>query len=72
MIMLIKETNIFFQNNYSCQVGDSVIYKNEKKEYCEGKIKNSTREFMHSVYFVEEDELSDDILQKYITVCYQT
>jgi len=26
-----------------------------------------TKEFMHRVYFVEEDELSDDISQKYIT-----
>ena len=62
--------NFFFQNTYSCEKDDSVIYINEKNEYREGKINKLTREFMHSVYFVEEDELSDDILQKYIIVCY--
>ena len=62
--------DIFFQNTYSCKIDDSVIFINEKNEYREGKIDKLTREFMHSVYFVEEDELSDDILQKYIIVCY--
>ena len=62
--------DIFFQNTYSCKIDDSVIFINEKNKYREGKIDKLTREFMHSVYFVEEDELSDDILQKYIIVCY--
>ena len=62
--------DIFFQNTYSCKIDDSVIFINEKNKYREGKIYKLTREFMHSVYFVEEDELSDDILQKYIIVCY--
>jgi len=66
LIMYCSGCSNKHQNTYSCKIDDSVIFINEKNEYREGKIDKLTREFMHSVYFVEEDELSDDILQKYI------